>query len=60
VVVEDNGGGFDIETIPADSTGLTMMRQRLKRVGGSYKLVSAPDSGTRVTITVDLRKRVIS
>ena len=59
IIVEDNGQGFDPAAVQPQSTGLATIRLRLKRVGGSYKLTSAPGSGTRLTITVDLRKKVI-
>ncbi len=58
VIVEDNGRGFDPEIISPTSRGISTMRLRLKRVGGEFELHSVPGSGTRLEITVDLRKKV--
>jgi two-component system, NarL family, sensor histidine kinase LiaS len=58
VVVEDNGKGFDKTAIPPTSTGLATMRLRLKRVGGVCEINSTPTSGTRLVITLELRKKV--
>jgi NarL family two-component system sensor histidine kinase LiaS len=57
VVIEDNGKGFDVNAIPATSTGLATMKLRLRGVGGSYQLISGEKNGTRLVITVDLRKK---
>jgi alpha-galactosidase len=55
-VVEDNGCGFKPESIGADGTheGLASMRDRLKEIGGQFKLTSLPGSGTRVEFSVPL------
>lgn len=57
VIVEDNGKGFVVEAVPATSTGLSMMRTRLKGVGGRYELQTTPGVGTRLTILLDLRRK---
>jgi signal transduction histidine kinase len=59
VIVEDNGEGFVPEAIPATSSGLSMMRARLMRVGGSYELQTTPGMGTRLTILLDLRRATL-
>ena len=56
IMVEDNGSGFAPDAIPATSAGLSLMRTRLKRVGGRYELESAPGTGTRLKILLDLRR----
>lgn len=57
IVVEDNGKGFSPEKIAPTSNGLAMMRTRLKRVGGRCEVETAPGSGTRLTIQLDLHRR---
>ena len=56
VIVEDNGDGFVPETVPATSTGLALMRTRLKRVGGRCQVESTLGTGTRLTISIDSRR----
>ncbi|MBL8131827.1 MAG: HAMP domain-containing protein [Anaerolineae bacterium] len=57
VIVEDNGQGFAVDLVPPTSTGLSMMRTRLRRVGGRYDLQTAPGAGTRLNIMLDLRRK---
>ncbi|MFN8531366.1 MAG: sensor histidine kinase [Anaerolineae bacterium] len=57
VIVEDNGKGFDPHKILPTSNGLSMMRTRLKRVGGHCEIDSGPVTGTRLIIHLDLRRR---
>jgi signal transduction histidine kinase/ligand-binding sensor domain-containing protein len=59
VVIHDDGVGFDTD-IPATAgqDGLANMRHRVAEVGGSVAIVSAPRSGTTVTlrVPVDFRR----
>ncbi|MBK8021985.1 MAG: HAMP domain-containing sensor histidine kinase [Chloroflexi bacterium] len=57
VIVDDNGQGFVADAVPPTSTGLSMMRTRLRRVGGRYELQTAPGEGTRLSIMLDLRRK---
>ena len=53
--VADDGGGFDAgREIPLGigHYGLTGMRERTERIGGSFSLKSAPGKGTELLITV--------
>jgi PAS domain S-box-containing protein len=51
--VVDDGVGFDPRTADrGGGFGLTSMRERVARLGGTFALDSAPDQGTTVTITV--------
>lgn len=59
LTVEDDGCGF----IPAQRPGtreghfgLDGMRERLKRLAGTFEVASAPGQGTRITITVPTRR----
>ena len=56
----DNGQGFDAEGLRNDSEarrglGLLSMDERVKFLGGSLDLQSAPGHGTRLTVQVPLR-----
>jgi len=53
VKIKDNGQGFDITAVTdrvtsAGGLGLRQMRERVKARGGSFELISTPDSGTCV------------
>jgi signal transduction histidine kinase len=57
--VRDNGSGFDVDALngrgeAADGSGfgLRAIRQRLKRVGGTLEIESAPGEGTAVNASV--------
>jgi signal transduction histidine kinase len=54
VGVEDNGGGFVADAPPPGADGLTNIRERLRRLGGSCEIVSAPNQGTKVTLRLPL------
>jgi signal transduction histidine kinase len=50
-VLRDDGAGFDAEAPePEGHYGLTMMRERATVGGGTFKIVSVPDSGTTITV----------
>lgn len=59
LAVEDNGVGF---TLPEDWLGLTQrghlglvgMRERAEAVGGCMKIVSAPNQGTKISVSVPI------
>lgn len=56
VIVEDNGSGFVLEAVSPSSTGLSLMKTRLKHVGGRCEVESAEGTGTRLTILLDARR----
>lgn len=51
--VRDNGTGFDV-THAHDQThvGMKIMRERAERIGAQVKVVSSPEHGTAVTLTL--------
>jgi len=50
--VKDDGVGFDLkQTGRRHGFGLSTMRERAERTGGTCKIVSKPDAGTTVTAT---------
>lgn len=57
IVVEDQGRGFDVTTLPESDEphtgfGLKRARERLELFDGSLKLTSTPGEGTRAVVTV--------
>ena len=55
VTIQDNGRGFDLDSDQQWSWrgfGLRFMIERAERVGGSLRLESQPDQGTRVVVSL--------
>jgi len=53
--VEDDGRGFVPGAVEdSGGMGLTSMRERAERLGGSFALISAPGRGTRVRVDVEV------
>ena len=51
--IEDDGKGFDQEDLPdRGGMGLTSMRERTDKVGGTLVILSEPGKGTTVELTV--------
>jgi signal transduction histidine kinase len=46
--VEDNGTGFDPAQVPANHFGVQIMPERIRELGGSFDLQTAPGQGTRI------------
>lgn len=49
IEVQDNGKGFELDSIGATSHGITGMRHRVEAAGGRLTVVSKPGDGTRIT-----------
>ena len=54
VIVEDNGQGFDPALPKLERNGLNNMAERLRELGGEYRLVSQPGAGCRVEFCMSL------
>jgi signal transduction histidine kinase len=54
-MVEDDGVGFDPDDIPATSTGLASMTERLALLDGQLKMEASAESGTRIVIQIPLQ-----
>jgi len=53
VSVDDNGKGFDIDTIDeGNSLGLKLIRDRVEMLGGSFDVDSSAGKGSRVVFSV--------
>jgi len=48
--IADDGRGFDLATIPPDSLGLDIMRERAEAIGARLTIDSQIGQGTRVTV----------
>ena len=55
-VVEDDGVGFDPDTIPKGRLGLLGMRERAELVGGGLDIESRPSSGTTVVVRIPVKE----
>jgi signal transduction histidine kinase len=55
LTVEDDGIGFDPANQGQGGLGLLSMRERLRLVGGSIRIDSAPSQGTRVKVWAPIR-----
>jgi signal transduction histidine kinase len=49
IKVEDNGTGFDTQSIAATSHGISGMRHRVEAAGGKLTVTSAPGQGTIIS-----------
>jgi signal transduction histidine kinase len=52
IVVADQGQGFDPALVPESGIGLAGMLERSRLIGGQLSIESAPNAGTRVTVSV--------
>jgi len=48
--VRDNGSGFDPSTIPAGHLGLSIMAERIEKIGGTLLIDSQPGDGTQIVV----------
>jgi PAS domain S-box-containing protein len=56
LVVHDNGKGFDASSaLSRGSPGLLGMQERAYLIGGQFKISSAPESGTTVSVQIPFR-----
>jgi signal transduction histidine kinase len=56
LTIADDGVGFDVET-EYRGLGLISMSERVAQVGGTLRIRSSPDGGTRVEVTVPIEAR---
>lgn len=54
LAIQDNGNGFDPQTIPSGHYGLLGIRERIRLIGGQLTLDSAPGEGTILTIEIPI------
>jgi len=56
VAVEDDGRGFDLEASQEAGNGLANMNDRLRTIGGTCRITTAPGAGCRVEFEVPLAR----
>ena len=49
--IQDDGRGFDVNSVKAENLGTTIMRERAQSIGATYRLRSRVGSGTQVFVT---------
>ena len=49
--ISDDGGGFDLESIPPGHLGIGNMRDRAQKIGATLRIDSEPGSGTLIVLT---------
>ncbi len=54
--VVDDGVGFDIEKVRASSYGLQNMKERAEELGGTFKMISLSEQGSRMEVKIPLLK----
>jgi PAS domain S-box-containing protein len=50
--IQDNGGGFDSNAVPAGHLGLIIMRERAEAVGAKLEIDAVPGRGTDLRLSV--------
>jgi signal transduction histidine kinase len=53
LTLQDDGIGFDYDTLTSDGIGLKNMKKRAEIIGGKFSLESKPGSGTTLTIILN-------
>ncbi|MBA3943856.1 MAG: GAF domain-containing sensor histidine kinase [Herpetosiphonaceae bacterium] len=56
LLIEDDGLGFEAATIKGEHFGLIGINERTKLLGGQLRIESAPESGTRLEVTLPLEQ----
>lgn len=61
LVVKDDGKGFDLDRVSqkTESYGIIGMKERVELLGGDVNIISSPEQGTQVIITVPLEGEAI-
>ncbi len=56
VSVDDNGKGFDVDSVQGQNLGLKLIRERTEMLGGTFEVDSAMGKGTRIMFSLPARK----
>jgi two-component system, NarL family, sensor histidine kinase DegS len=57
VSVDDNGKGFDIDSVQEQNLGLKLIRERTEMLGGTFEIDSATGKGTRIMFSLPAKKQ---
>jgi len=55
--IQDDGKGFNLTEVQAGSYGLESMKERARDLGGTCKIVTLPEKGTRVEIKIPIQEK---
>jgi signal transduction histidine kinase len=54
VIIEDDGKGMDLQSLPENGNGLKNMRNRMQEFSASFEISSKPGKGTRIEIILQI------
>ncbi len=54
--ITDNGRGFDDKKVTSKNLGLTIMKERVKLIGASLKIINIPGKGTSITVVYNKKQ----
>lgn len=57
IYIEDNGVGFQLNQTKQTSYGLLMMQERITEIGGKLNILTFPNKGTKLDITVPIQRK---
>ena len=57
--ISDNGIGFDMLEMKTGSYGMQNMRERAYEIGGTFKVISLPNEGTKLEVKVPLLRQIV-
>jgi len=55
--IQDDGVGFDLESVPDSRLGVLIMRQRMEQIGGSLTISPVPDGGMLIVAEAPIGQR---
>lgn len=55
--IQDDGVGFDLESVPDSRLGVLIMRQRMEQIGGSLTINPVPGGGTLIVAEAPIGQR---
>jgi signal transduction histidine kinase/HAMP domain-containing protein len=59
VSIQDNGCGFDPETLSPENLGLRIMRERAEGIGAKLAIQSAPGKGTQIRMLWQMNEEIV-
>jgi len=60
MVIQDNGMGFEIKNRKQGSYGLLTMEERVRELGGQFRILSEPGEGTAIYVTIPYEPPLVS
>ena len=60
ICIEDDGVGFSVDGATRSRNGLSNMKDRVREIGGTFEIISAPHDGTRICLRVRIHSPKIT